>query len=210
MCIEKVTADIFYKTWIDFFNMNKACLLKAWNNSKQYTELTIGEKYSSKEDSPFGNFFKNKFKGYEYRQEDGLVDISFYKKENYHNIFNLYEPKSPKFNSITLDDYPIYYDILIEHENEITMCYEEMIKLTAFRSDLKVLITYNWEEITSDNYKYVNETIVDNFKKIISQSNQRNSESREIEYLLIIGQLNKEQNNVNWYQTSINGDFKIE
>ena len=187
---------------MDFFKEVQCQLsLEAfWNNKAEKTKILLGPKTSSFTDSPLGNFFTKKFPNYNYRKEDGSVDLSIYKMRFYKNIFNLYDPEDIKFKVHDLStqplEYPIFYDILVEHENVIELCYQEMIKLTNYRSKLKVLITYNWDKSETSDYRYVYETVPKNFKDIILQSNQ---ECQEVgtEYLLIIGQRVSSEN-VEW------------
>jgi len=71
-----------------------------------------------------------------------------------------------------------------------------MAKLAYCRARLKVLITYNENVDSKDDYKFMEELIVENFRKIKHQSNKDFTENALIEYLLLIGQ--KDQNKLNW------------
>ncbi len=181
-------AKAFFKTWKAFVN-EKTKDKDIWEGNKgaKRTIELFGKKGSSKTDSPFGNYFQEHNKKFKYRKEDGLVDLAIYREVYYKGIGNLYDPKTTKYNERELIAYPIFYDILIEHENKPELCFHEMTKLADFRSKLKVLITYNWDKEESEDYSYVYATLSKNFKEIIDQANKSCKET-ETEYLLMIGQ----------------------
>lgn len=194
-----MNAKDFSVYWIEFISQNcisKSNWLKYYNDSHLWTEITIGLKYSEEINSPFGDFIKN-VSGLEYRKEDGLTDLSFSENNFFNKIYSLHNSESERKEVIPKNAfYPKYYDILVEHENNIYLCYQEMIKLTYNRARLKVLITYNGNVDDTSDYKYVNAIIIKNFNTIIRQATEKYSENRDTEYLLIVGQLNN--GNLDW------------
>lgn len=69
------------------------------------------------------------------------------------------------------------------------LAYEEMHKLTYYRSNLKVLITYNWDPSkTGDAWDFTFDRLCKNFKSTIAQANETSPENDATIYLLIFGQ----------------------
>jgi hypothetical protein len=129
----------------------------------------------------------------EYRKFDLSVGSNDYFKE----IFNF-----DCTGNLDKIDYPLYFELLLEHENDFKTVFVEMAKLTYEKAKLKVLITY------PEKPKHI-EYLVGNFSNIIKQSNSTFKENQETEYLLIYGMLNESK--VDWHFNSfdING-FKKE
>lgn len=208
-----MTPKKFYINWIDF--ISKECTTKSdwlnqYNDNNLWTLFTIGPKCSEEANSPFGEYLKNKI-GLRYRKEDGSVDLAFADNKNFKNVLSLHKQESERINVVKENSfYPNYYEILVEHENNIYLCFEEMIKLTYFRARLKVLITYNENVDDTSDYYYANEILVTNFSKIISQANEKYPENMNTLYLLIVGQLNNGK--LIWYFYTFNnrGELIIE
>ena len=99
---------------------------------------------------------------------------------------------------ISLNEYPTNYDILIEHENDIKLCYQEMIKLTYYKSSLKVLVTYNYDENAENQWQKTEANAVANFSSILQQTNSEMPENKDTEYLFIIGQMKKNLPVLKW------------
>jgi len=199
--MDKINALCFYETWCLFVSKEiiKKERLSLWMDDLQWTNNTIGIKASDKKYSPFGNFWKGKHPGWEYRKEDALVDLSIYRPEYLNDVMKLSPGgiiKNKPLGEKILNKYPVFYDILVEHENNTTRAFEEMYKLTWYRASLKVLITYNWDEEEDDDYHHVIQTLSENFQKIIHGANIKNPETNT-EYLLIVGQ-KKADNNIIW------------
>jgi len=209
-----ISADEFTEYWKEFIQ-KKIVENQDFNweelydhDYKEWTNITIGPPVSDEQNSPFGDFLKCK-NGLRYRREDGLVDLAFAPDNNFEGILSLHENPQERIDVLKKDPekvpfYPRYYSILLEHENNIYMCYEEMAKLCYCRARLKVLITYNENVDSAGNYPYVNETVKSNFETVIKQSNEQFPENCEVEYLLLIGQ--KEQHKLNWFSYAF--DFK--
>jgi len=200
-----ISADEFTRLWIDFINQ-QILSESGWQNwydheYKTWTKETIGLPVSEEENSPFGDFIKSKT-GLRYRKEDGLVDLTFAPDKNFEGIFSLHEKPKDRSDVLKKDPekvpfYPRYYSILVEHENDIYKCYEEMAKLTYSRARLKVLITYNENTDDTSDYKYAIDILLENFRTIIKQANQKYPENSETEYLFVIGQIDSDK--LVWY-----------
>lgn len=215
----QISSKEFFQYWVDFFNQiipedsNWSALYDG--NYKKWTKETIGLPISQEKNSPFGDFVKLKT-GLRYRKEDGLVDLTFAPENNFEGILSLHENPEERIE-VLLDSemkkgkpifYPKSYSILIEHENDITKCFEEMAKLAYCRARLKVVITYNWNVDISGYYKDVEKILIENFKKIIKQSNEYFPENDKTEYLLIIG--NKEGESLIWKGYNFNTLYEYE
>lgn len=188
--IIKITSD---SNWVDYYS-----------NNKKWSEFIMGEK-NNIQNSPFGNFASNKYE-FRYRKEDGLTDLSISSTKNFNEIKSLHETNN--LDVIKQDFYyPRYYDILIEHENNIYFCYQEMIKLTYSKAKLKVLITYNENSVEDENYMYIQRQVVSNFSSVIKQANSNLTESESTKYLLLIGQKNDKKLNFSNFIFDINGSL---
>nr|MQY78117.1 hypothetical protein [Bacteroidota bacterium] len=136
-----ISAKEFTRMWVDFINQ-QILPESGWQNwydheYKTWTEKTIGLPVSEEENSPFGAFIKPKT-GLRYRKEDGLVDLTFAPDNNFEGILSLHEKPEDRSDVLKKDPervpfYPRYYSILVEHENDIYKCYEEMAKLAYCR-----------------------------------------------------------------------------
>jgi hypothetical protein len=204
-----MTAREFLNLWIDFLNkkiVDHISWLQDYDKNKRWTEFILGEKQSRGSGSPLGEYIAQKT-GLRYRTEDGLTDLAFAPKESFAGIHSLHE--DPDKRKTNLDEklfYPQHYEILVEHENNIYTCYEEMAKLTYSKGRLKVLITYNENVDKKSDYKYADEILADNFSTMIKQANLKYPENPETEYLLIIGQLN--HNILEWESFVFNHEGK--
>ena len=204
-----ISGKEFANYWTDFIEQ-KIITKNDWQDLydheyKTWTEKTIGLPFSEEENSSFGDFIKSKT-GLKYRKEDGLVDLTFAPDNNFENILSLHETPEDRNDVLKKDPekvpfYPRYYSILVEHENDIYKCYEEMAKLTYCRARLKVLITYNENVDSKDDYKFMEEVIVQNFNKIKQQSNENFPENEKTEYLLMVGQ--KRKDTLTWNSKAI-------
>jgi len=181
--------------------LGKILTVSDWKNwydheYKTWTKETIGLPVSEERNSPFGDFIKCKT-GLRYHKEDGLVDLTFALDNNYENILSLHEKPEDRSDVLKKDPekvpfYPRYYSILVEHENDIYKCYEEMAKLAYCRARLEVLITYNENVDSTGNYPFIEETIISNFGLIVKQANEDFPEIENTEYLLLVGQKQKD------------------
>lgn len=214
-----INAEKFIEFWKIFdkkYIQKKGCVdPEKYNNSKEWTEFILGKKkteYSFKKgnndfESPLGKelleHFDNKHEYFNYIKEDELFDLCIVSKETLENdkLISLHENET-KQKKLKMEYYPKFYEVLIEHENDIyTSASQEMTKLSYQRAPLKVLITYNEdvEENKPDRYNYIMEQLALNFKVIVEHANfpERYFENIQTEYLLIIGQRNCDK--INWY-----------
>lgn len=182
-----IKADHFIKDWKDFsyeFITNNE-KWNEWYNDKSYgvwTAKFLGGKTSSNKDCPLGEFFKLLYgDNFRYRREDGTFDLSFTFAKDYHNMPRAIGNKSEPLSTI---DYPSSYDVVIEVENYIDACWQEMAKLTWLRCPLKVLVTYN---DNNTNRKSENAILRERFERIICQSVSRFADVEGTEYVLLIG-----------------------
>jgi hypothetical protein len=207
----QITATEFFELWTDFIQkeiLNDSDWIKWYDDNKIWTEKTIGNKISETKKSPFGDYCITKKEQLRYRKEDGLTDLSFSLKQHFKDIYSLHENTDERREVISNNIfYPTFYEVLVEHENNIYLCYEEMIKLTYDRARLKVLITYNENVDKKSDYKFINEILTNNFRTKINQANTKHPENSETEYLLIIGQ--KVNNNLIWYSYIFDKNGKI-
>lgn len=200
--VQTINAKTFLKFWDEFTGnfIEKKDWKKLWENDKEWTEAIVGTASSKNQDSELGNFLQEKF-DLLYRKEEWKVDLVLAKAEIFSTLKDLNNDNMP------LDKwfYPENYEILIEHENNIESCWEEMAKLAYLRAKLKVLITYYNYDDASECIKEI-EILKHNFKTIIKQTNSTNPENSETEYILIVGQKITENNapNLVWYKYAFN------
>ena len=185
--IKILDMDTFIECWKSFTEKNKDQLLTKYDCS-DWTSYICGEKKSTNEGSPFGDYFiKNFGDVHSYRKEDGLIDLAIYKKEEFvKDIYSL--AKRAGNETFPLKNCPTSYDVLIEHENDVSRAHEEMYKLSYFRANLKVLVTYIWDPRGDEMWKNTHERLSKNFASIIKQTNEKYPENVETSYILITGQ----------------------
>jgi hypothetical protein len=185
---QPMKAKTFFKTWKKFVSENITDPnIWLFNQAKTRSVAFLGEHGSSHSESPLGKYFKENIKNHLYVKDNGGVDLSIFKESSFQGTHNLYDPKNEKYTQIEIADCPVFYDIILEMENDPRKCYTNMIKLTTLRAKLKVLITYNWDKEADYDYKFVYKTLRNNFRKIIKQANKSCKEVNT-EYLLIVGQ----------------------
>ena len=205
--LHDIKAEHFKNAWLDFAKSKELYL--QWDKPN-WTEKVIGKRGSSKKDSPLGNYLIEYFNAlHEIKLEDLTesykIDLVFARPRNF-KISDIYGKKLP-----IEEFYPCSYDIIVEHENEIKTCWEEMAKLTHFRAKLKVLIIYLDDR--KDNYENQQclNTIIGNFKKIVNQANYAFPENKATEYLLIIRSREAEINkHIKWDYIIVNPNEKYQ
>lgn len=185
-----ITADIFLKHWIDFSQTltSNEDWLTHWQSSTAWSNYILGTKRSSSNTSPIGEFFRKHFNKLRYRTEDGLYDLTMSLSNNFTDIPTL----DKNYNQITFqpkeaDYYPAIYDILLEHENEIYYSWHEVAKLAYVRGLLKVLVTYNSDNLTKLQIKNECEMMEKTFSTVIKQCNSNFADNLQTEYLLLVG-----------------------
>jgi hypothetical protein len=177
-------ASEFIEHWIEFSKETQK--YGHWDDSKCWTINTIGMPICEKTASPLGKHIADKRVDLVYGKEDKNIDLSFFKKDSF---FSGIKDMNYEARDSSLYDYFISYEVILEHENSTENAYQEMTKLTAFKSKLKVLITYDYDDTTYDNDLFTPSAkhLISNFSSIIKQTNDFFSENPETEYLLIIG-----------------------
>jgi hypothetical protein len=190
--MNRIDAKTFIRAWVEFskeFTSKNPNWLDSYQSSISWSTLFLGGKKSTEENSPIGNFLKDKF-ALRYRVEDGLFDLAFSSSENFkqipylsRNVLDYFEPEY---------FFPAYYDIIMEIENEYVCAWQEMTKLTWVRCPLKVLVTYNGIKEKQKE----NEMLIQSFQTIIKQAIGAYPENPETEYVLIVG--NDLNQKLNW------------
>ncbi|NMM50754.1 hypothetical protein [Marinigracilibium pacificum] len=167
----------FESAWREVFNpdlINQESLLSKYTNSTLWTNYVLKE-------SDLVNNICEKF-DLRHRPEEYKIDIVFAPNKNLSEISSLVS--SEEF-------FPPSYSIILEHENNIKDCWREMSKLTHYKARLKVLVCYKDYNESIPKEDITNEYLED-FKSIVRESNTHYCENPETEYLMIIGQRNKE------------------
>ena len=191
-----ITAEIFLNHWFAFSNQLTANVdwLNHWQSSTAWSNYILGTKRSSSDSSPVGEYFRRHFNNLRYRTEDGLYDLTMALGENFKSIPTLDKNyQLTAFDSNEKDFYPSVYDVLFEHENEIYYSWHEVAKLAYVRGLLKVLVTYNSDNLDEQQIKNENEMMVKTFTTIIQQSNANFADNNQSEYLLLIGRQAKDK-----------------
>lgn len=170
-----MNARDFLKTW-DRFRKRSEFISENWGKNKEWVQWIIGSAKASTTHSPLGNEL-----AMPYRSEEWKIDLvtSSHGNATYIDIAD--------GSASTLEHFqPVLYDVLIEHENNIGWCHEEMLKLVCMRARLKVLITYNFDYDTEKAQKALGYS-VQQFDGIVNDSNERYPENSDTEYVYIIG-----------------------
>ena len=124
-------------------------------------------------------------------------DIDFDRERNkldaiYHRRESLL-PQYEKFFS------PLIMDVIIEHENDCDI-EKEMWKLLMFRSPLKVLVCYDYDENEKTNDKTIVKWLKNKLDKLADMARQIDEnwkEAEDTEYLIVIGNRNAD-NKIIW------------
>ena len=96
--------------------------------------------------------------------------------------------------------YPSLLSVIIEHEHNLETVEEEMWKLIFWRSPLKVLISYDWndDEKTTENRKNKLSGKLKKLSKMLDSANMAYPEVKGTEYLFIIGNRDNVQSDIRW------------
>ncbi|QCK16243.1 hypothetical protein [Mangrovivirga cuniculi] len=176
-----ISAKNFISLWKSVFNPD---LLKEESLLSKYLNSNLWTHYIFKE-SDIINRIKETF-DLRYRAEEYKIDAAFAPNKNLSEISSLVP--SDEF-------FPPCYSIILEHENNIKDCWREMSKLTHYKARLKVLVCYkDYDESISE--EGITNRYLKDFEAIVRESNTHYCENPETEYLMIIGQRNKE--GLNW------------
>jgi len=196
---DNISASAFIELWKEFWPASLSS--RKFDESKgmatNLTEQIIGNKTTEKDHgSPLGDFIMDYYKGkLTYIKEDCLFDLSVYYNEEFKKVLNYkVDEKAIEIDtrSNTLNA------ILVQHENEILLTHQEMIKLTYVKARLKVIIVYDrWDDI-----EFAKKRLGGNLKEIIRQANTKLVEPLTTEYLLIIGNSSNHYN-IDWNDKTV-------
>lgn len=164
-----ISANRFKDFWEDYFKSLKNNLQGIWEDSTNWTKTILYNDSGGLKKHL--EIFLNK--DFVVCEEKNKIDFAVYLPNNLLEIWT-YDNKE----KYVLKDFPLKYEILIEHENDFRTCEKEMIKLTHYKSFLKVLITY--PEI--DSHK---EALIKNMDTILKKANDY-SYDENTEFLLIM------------------------
>ena len=187
-----ITAALFIEQWRHFMDTieDTPDWSTAWMTSSEWSRRVLGTKSSLSIGSPVGDFFTKQFPGLRYRSEDGLFDLCMTLQGNLNAIPTLdrnYHPDSfePEQDSF----YPSFYDVLLEHENDIYSSWQEVAKLSYVRGRLKVLVTYTRDHgdatRTAEEIHMMEETV----RSILFQTTVLFKDEGDTEFLLLVGTL---------------------
>lgn len=179
-----------------------------WENNTKWTRSIIGSPTNTCSESPLGDFISKNYPILQYCKEEKSIDLVFnslYREGHHTRIQDM------SMNEDSFVDSPEYlpkqYSILVEHENQIELCYEEMVKLTQFKARLKVLVTYVPDGLDDVEISRTKEIAKNNFANIIKESNLVYSENEETEYLLLVGvkhEVDKDIEYLKWESLTLN------
>ena len=180
---------------------NKDCsLLSKWNDNSGWNIATIGTAVCSQKNSPFGDHLLEELHtSWRYQKEYKHVDLVVARKDN---MRRPYSWKGEGYEQKNWDERfePIIPEILIEQESGCGISWQEMAKLILLRSRLKVLITYTTDaDLDKVSQGHIDQTR-DQFKALLEDAWRECPEFEGTEYLLIIGQLDKDK--ANWHCTT--------
>ena len=186
----KISATEFVNTWKEFINdrLIDTNWTTFWKSNTNWSDFILGGKSSSQENSPIGRFFKERYANLGFRTEDGSIDLSFFDQTSSFEFKTL--DKDWELINLPKEGYPSHYVALIEHENDIYSTFHEIAKLTYYRAQLKVLVTYHSKD-NLESAKRSNELkmLTDSFEQVLKKSALSFPENRDVEYLLIVGGL---------------------
>jgi len=170
-----------------------------YDSNRDWTNTFLG-----KTPCNVGEFFLNYFKDgnipFRFWREDGTFDLSFSFANDFNNVAYTYRGETDYFEPT---GYPIAYDVVIEIENSLQACWQEMTKMTWVRCPLKVVVTYNTFDTLKANE---DKMLLERFSSIVAQSNSYFEDNPNTEYLLLIGY--KRDNKLMWDAHVFNHDGK--
>jgi hypothetical protein len=102
-------------------------------------------------------------------------------------------------DSVSSQPFHIIMDVIIEHENDCDI-EKEMWKLLMFRSPLKVLVCYDYDENEKTNDQTIVKWLKNKLDKLADMARQIDEnwkEAEDTEYLIVIGNRNAD-NKIIW------------
>lgn len=194
----------------------KNLIICCWdNNYRLWTEFMQGE---LKEENKKAGFYKGDTEAFLYRvlQKLKRKDMKFFcevqksirgekplpleLKEKYKKFSNkcYYQ-----FDGVYGNDNPLCPDMLIEHENNDRKNIKKaMWRLLMFRSPLKVLVCYHW------NDKMILKNVLCTMADTAREIDENSKEIEETEYLIVIGSRNCTRDDVIWEFKKLDRNYK--
>lgn len=187
---------------------------QAWTRDGEWSRFILGTKRSSSCDSTFGNFLISHSDSpmeWRYRTEDGLSDLAFTKQANFRPLPTLDDGHQLATHELGHEMmFPVRYDIIMEHENAIYSCWEEVTKLSYVHAPLKVLVTYTWDHQKRSKALAEVEMVERIASQVLSESSSVLGYKTGSEFLLIVG--SRTEIGIDWYFRALEetGRVKIE
>ena len=108
-----------------------------------------------------------------------------------------------QFDGVYSNDNSLCPDVLIEHENNDRKNIKKaMWRLLMFRSPLKVLVCYHW------NDKMILKNVLCTMADMAREVDKNSKEAEETEYLIIIGSRNQNSDDVIWEFKKLDQDYQ--
>ena len=181
---KQITAQEFERAfcsqWEEDIHSHEEDINKAYDDSSNWTEFMLGITCGDGQDAFFYRVLQQlKKKDIDFSREWYTLDAIYHRHEL------VYE-----------EGYPSCMDVLIEHENDYTRLEEEMWKLLMFRSPLKVIVSYDWDEREKTNQSRMNglKDKLDKLADMARQIDENWKEAEDTEYLIVIGNRNADDN----------------
>jgi len=178
-----IHARQFAEFWTEYFDKIAAQTpnwQRKWYESKAWTDFILDYDMLSEE-------VANNFTGLKLEFEYRKIDACIYTALTYTEI-NYYDNSGNDPDT----QIPIGLEVMIEHENDFRMVFQEIRKLIEFKAKLKVLITYPEGDPGGKQEKAIREKL----SKAIAQSNRFIPEEEQTQYLIITGFL--KDNYIHW------------
>jgi hypothetical protein len=178
-----INARQFAQFWSEYFDKKAAQTRnwqKKWEESKGWTDFMLD--YDMLIEEVAANFDGLRLE-FEYRK----IDVCIYSANTYKNI-NYYDNSDKDPDTLV----PIGLEVMLEHENDYRMVFQEIRKLIEFKAKLKVLVTYPEGKPGGEPELAIREKL----SKAIAQSNKFIPEDPQTQYLIITGYL--EDDYIHW------------
>ena len=183
-----ITAQQFERAFCSQWEADKQSCEKAIHDAyngpwKNWTKFMLGAKDGDGRDAFFYRVLQKLKKDIDFSREKGnKFDGVYHRRESFYKGYY----------------YPPCMDVLIEHEND-EYIEKEMWKLLMWRSPLKVLVCYDWDESEKTTCKRVKwlKNKLDELADMAKQVNETWEEAEDTEYLIVIGNQDSD-NNIIW------------
>lgn len=162
-----ITANSFYKAWLNIIKKNIVDVYSCWNSRKDYTNLII-----KKDDSLITQVSKE-LDLICYNADFYSIDSVLYRKEDWLS----------GYGGVFLR----HLVVAFEHENDFfSGLFQETTHLLITQADLKVLVSYPPQELDEFKNKHIKDEL-NNLYQIILGSPYANEISEKENFLLILG-----------------------